>query len=188
MYEYHSAATTDATPTNSYAQLSWSGLNATLRAVGLDESIMFADVAWLAVSSGTGSFHGAAFEAGHVLTGDTDFVVGLSFSGSFGGGVPPHLFGGYQATDGAEGGHLRLVGATATGAALVLEYDSCDTSTAGGARVVAWLAVSSGTGDTRVHQQPTLSSDVAALLEMAISLRLPGYLRWRNGSDPCRDR
>ena len=188
-FEYRSAETIDAAaPTNSYAQLSWSGFNATTElAVGLDDSL-FADVAWLAVSTGVGAIHGVVFEAG-VLAADSDFVVDLVFGRSSFGGVPPHLFGGYMATDSAAGGHLRLVDASATGAAIAVEFDSCDAVITGGARVIGWLALaSSDIEDTRFHQQPTFPSDVAALLAMASELRLPDYLRWRNGSDPCRDR
>ena len=58
--------------------------------------------------------------------------------------------------------------------------------------MVGWMALATpGTtsiGDTRIHQRPTLPSDVTALLAMSTDLRLPAYLRWHNGSDPCRDR
>ena len=187
-YEYRSAEIAEGIPTNSYAQLSWSGLSIAVVAVGA-EIPLFADVGWFAVSNGTGTIHGEMLEAGYVSAGDSNLVVDVAFTGSF--GSAPHIFAAYQATNSAEGGHCRLVEAVGTRAAIALEYDSCEVVATGGARTVGWLALASATGnieDTHVNQQPTFPSDVAALLAMASDLRLPGYLRWHTGSDPCRDR
>ena len=189
-YEYRSAESTVAAPTNSYAQLSWHGvLNVTDGAAG-EEAALFADVGWFAVSNGTGSISGGLFEAGYMTAVDSSLVVDITFAGSFEGDTP-HIFAGYQATSSAEGGHCRLVEADLTKAAIALEYDSCDVVMTIGTRAVGWLALTSAADsseDTRVQQQPAYPPDVVALLAMASALRLPGYLRWRPGSDPCRDR
>ena len=188
-FEFRSSESVETAPTSSYAQISWSGFtNQTELDAGSDESL-FADVGWFALSNGTSRIEGEAFASGYLAAGDSNLVVEVTFAGSF--DVAPHMFAGYQATNSAEGGHCRLVEASPTGAAIALEYDSCDVVAAVGARTVGWMALASTTGnveDTRVHQQPTDPSDVAALLAMAPDLRLPGYLRWRTGSDPCRDR
>ena len=190
-FEYRSADPDNTAPINSYAQLSWSGLNMTVVAAGAVVPL-FADVGWFAVSTGTGSIDGEMLEAGYASAGASSLVVDVAFTGSFGGSgdIAPHIFAGYQATSTAAGGHCRLLAASRTGAAIALEYDSCYVAATGGARNVGWLALASATSneDTRVHQQPTFPSDVVALLAMASDLRLPGYLRWRTGSDPCRDR
>eukprot|EP01051_Picozoa_sp_SAG22_P000951 SAG22_NODE_31_length_27697_cov_7.384376_22_plen_298_part_00 len=194
-YEYRSAKSAEVTPTNSYAELSWQGFNGTdLNLAAGAVTALFADVGWFALANGTGSIDGKLFAAGYVSAGRSNLVVDVRFARSFdagGGDIAPHLFAGYQATGGAEGGHCRLVEASPTGAAIALEYDSCDAVVSGSTPTVGWLALASiagSTEDTRVHQQPTLPSDVEALLAMASELRLPGYLRWRSGSDPCRDR
>ena len=189
-FEYRSAQSAEisaAEVSNSYAQLSWHGFNVTTHVARADP--LFADVGWFAVSSGTGSIHGKIFEAGYVSTGDANLVVEVAFVD--GNGIAaPHMFAGYQAISSAKGGHCRLVEASPTGAAIALEFDSCNVAATGGASTVGWMSLSSAGNNngTRVHQQPTFPSDVAALLAMASDLRLPGYMRWHNGSDPCRDR
>lgn len=187
MYEYRSAETVESEPTNSFATLTWSGLNATMPGSDMP---LFAEVAWLAVPNGTGITQGLVFEAGYISVGQADLTVDASFAGT-GFNSPPLLFAGYFSIDRSKGGHLRLVECNEAGAALAIEFDSCEVTSEGANRVVAWLALPSTDatqGDTRVHQQPTQQSDVAALLDMATELQLPSYLRWRNGSDPCRDR
>ena len=57
--------------------------------------------------------------------------------------------------------------------------------------MISWVVIPTADGDTvksAVAQQPTNTSDVAALLQIRELLSLPDYLQWRNGSDPCRDR
>ena len=184
-YEYRSARTAGDVTTNSFAKLSWSsGFNATERVSG---DRVYALVGWLAVADGSGSIHGEAFVAGYAQA--VNLVVDVSFSRNF--EPPPLVFAGYHATDFAEGGHLRLIDANPTGAAIALEYDSCEVVPEG-SRMVGWMALATPSttsiGDTRIHQRPTLPSDVTALLAMSTDLRLPAYLRWHNGSDPCRDR
>ena len=71
-YEYRSGYTTDYSPTDSYAVLSWavggetfgavSGANSTNVTSTVDE--LFADVGWLACSVGHGTIHGSSFMSG----------------------------------------------------------------------------------------------------------------------------
>eukprot|EP01051_Picozoa_sp_SAG22_P001949 SAG22_NODE_82_length_21749_cov_10.719769_6_plen_692_part_00 len=188
-YEYQSAGAADAAPTNSFATLSWTGLsNAT--ALGSDVPV-FADVGWLAVANGTGSMHGIVHMAGYLVPLQSHLAVDVAFATSF--DSAPLMFAGYQSGihDVAKGGHLRLVESHEATATVAIEFDTCGVAAEGTERLVAWVALSTAAGtheDTRVHQMPTLQSDVTALLLMSAELKLPGYLRWRNGSDPCRDR
>eukprot|EP01051_Picozoa_sp_SAG22_P006322 SAG22_NODE_408_length_10942_cov_6.157429_7_plen_224_part_00 len=152
-YECRSAESPEDTPTNSYAKLSWRRFNVTDLSAGA-ESSLFADIGWLAVSSGTGSIDdGVMLEAGYVSATGSNLMVDVSFAGSF--DITPHLYAGYQAISSAEGGHGRLVEASQTGAAIALEYDSCDAIVvSGGARAVGWIAltnVESNIEDTGVH-------------------------------------
>ena len=80
-FEYRSADpdNTEAAPTNSYAQLSWSGLNMTVVAAGAVVPL-FADVGWFAVSIGTGSIDGEMLEAGYASAGASSLVVIAHFN------------------------------------------------------------------------------------------------------------
>ena len=183
-FEYRSVDSLDALqPTNSFATLSWTGFDATL-ALGSPDPV-FADVGWFACPNTVHQIQGATIKVGFAGAG-ADLVAAVHFHGSF--TVAPLIFVGYGSVDSFHGGHLRLVEANESAATVVVEFESCAAAPEIGDRHVGWLAIATGTEiDAQIHYQPTRHSDVEALLAMAVALRLPGYLRWKTGSDPCRD-
>ena len=183
-YEYHSAET-DEIPTNSFAVFTWTGFDETR--LGSDDPV-FADVGWFTTSAnGTNTM---GFQAGLIRTSDLAFDVSLAES--FASSPSWLVFAGLQSNAASDkSGSLRLVDSGVATSTLAVEFShSCDTFAAQDAdRTISWVALPSDTADARVHQQSTLSSDVAALLAIAFDLRLPTYLRgWRNGTDPCATR
>lgn len=188
-YEYRSANSADAgEPVDSFAALSWTGLSNSSGRLSNSSAFLdpvYADVGWFACQNDShgGSARGLlAFEAGYVLAGDADLVVDVLFRDF---ATPPLLFGGYQATDTANGGHLRLIEAGEAAAAVAIEFGSCGVVPEAADRFVGWVVMQGDAAEsTRIHQQPTLASDVAALVMIATQLRLPSYLRWQSGTDP----
>ena len=115
-YEYRSGYTTDYSPTDSYAQLSWIVGTVSFGSAGTNSSNvtstaaeMSATVGWLACPPGSGTIHGSHFQAG-VVSGDADLATHITFASPF--ADPPRLFGSMTSTSDLNS-HLRLSEAAA---------------------------------------------------------------------------
>jgi hypothetical protein len=203
-YEYRSAASREAAPTDSYAVLALSldsgmtGLkliNDTLtlpqlytqpNAIETDAAALHADVAWLAFMTGYGTMNGRSLHAGYATT-TSDLTISVDFGHRF--AVAPMVFAGLISTDSLSG-HLRLLTASEGQFSLATEYDTCNFVVNAAETVISWIAIPSGHDklNAAVVQHPTNSSDTGALLRIRELLSLPDYLQWHNGSDPCGDR
>eukprot|EP01051_Picozoa_sp_SAG22_P006924 SAG22_NODE_469_length_10143_cov_5.595181_6_plen_167_part_00 len=159
---------------------------------GATDTKIVANVGWFACnqqnSNGTrqGSLHGVQFLAGYAQV-EADLVVDVAFDRRF--STAAAVFGGIVSIGMSPGGHLRLLQSDETEMSMAIEYDSCEPVHQSVSSLLGWMALPGlvdGGGDatTRLAQQPTLASDVAALLQIGEDLRLPGYLRWHRGSDP----
>jgi hypothetical protein len=184
-FECRSAASDDAVATTSHAVLAWTSSEEF--DVGQNSEPLFADVGWFAVSNGA-----SLFETGFSASEGGDLAVDLVFTGPF--AAPPLVFAALQSSSAIDSrGNLRLVENSDGAAILQVErLDSCDALrflTTVGDRSFAWVALSASSNDAlanaRVHQEATFSNDVAAVLAMAGELRLPAYMRWTAGTDPC---
>lgn len=158
---------------------------------GSSETI-FADVGWLALANGSGTIDALQLQSGWVMVTNLMDETGLSVDITFQQGFasPPLMFASYVSIGTSPGGHLRLVSSDESSTVLALEYDSCDVMAKDDEHLVGWVALSSSNAGAsgRVHPLPTAPSDTAALLDFSSAVRLPAYYRWRNGSDPCRER
>jgi hypothetical protein len=192
-YEYRSGYTTDYSPINSFAQLSWSvagetfgtvsGSNSTNVTSTADE--LYADVGWLACSAGHGTIHGNIFEAG-LIAGDVNLATTIRFASAFTN--PPRVFGAVISKSDLSS-HLRLSETVADQATVAIEYDACDAVFVSVDTAVGWIALAAVGGQSvRVSQRQTLATDTAALHAIGTALQLPEYFHWRNMSDPCGDR
>jgi hypothetical protein len=191
-YEYHSGYTTDYSPTNSFAELSWSvggeAFGATSGSYSTNVSNtaheLYADVGWLACSTGEGMIHTSSFQSG-IVSGDAtlSLTTSITFGARF--DTTPTLFAAIISTSRLSA-HLRLLTASEQQFSIATEYDTCNVIVGGGDHLLGWIAM--GVPGSTVSQQPTRVQDVAALLRIREALGLPDYLQWRNGSDPCTDR
>jgi hypothetical protein len=193
-YEYRSAETTDAIPTNSYAELAWlnyddsATIDSAANMTDLPSVELFADVGWLACSVGSGAMQTSFLQAGFqgVMAGlQATVVFGTSFD------TAPLVFASLFSTD-KKSGHLRLLEASEDHTSIAVEFDTCNVIVDDSDNTFAWVAIASPDGvpahTTAILQQPTNTSDMIALLAIKNALGLPEYLQWQNGSDPCRDR
>jgi hypothetical protein len=195
-YEFRSAANREAVPTDSYASLTYSTGDGTpaftnltderSSAIELDTHPVYADIGWLACMPGSSTINGQLLHADFAQT-TPELTTTVDFGNRF--VVTPMVFAGLGST-GHFSGHLRLLAASIRQMSLATEYDTCNFVVDAGERLISWIVISapSETVKSAVSQQPTNASDVAALLRIKELLSLPGYLQWRNGSDPCRDR
>jgi hypothetical protein len=194
VYEYRSADSLDATPTNSYAVLTWASEGASIAISSLNstETVvstvdLFADVGWLACAPGTGTMHGEQLEAS--FASFTLSPVTVNFGAHF--TTAPIIFATLIST-GRLSAHLRLLEARQQHVSIATEYDTCNIVVDSDDHLLGWIAVAFpaaiGAVDSRVSQRSTQPSDVAALLSIREALGLPDYLQWHNGSDPCTDR
>jgi hypothetical protein len=191
-YEYHSGYSTDYSPTDSFAELSWSVRGETFDAVPGSPSTtmvstaqeLYAEVGWLACSAGQGTIHTSRFQSGLAAA---DVTLSLTTSITFGArfDTTPILLASVIST-GRLSAHLRLLKASEQQVSIATEYNTCDFIVGSGHHMVGWIAM--GAQGSAVSQRPTMAQDVAALLSIRESLGLPDYLQWRNGSDPCTDR
>ena len=193
-YEYRSGTASDDSPTNSYAQLSWSvggktfgaasGSNRTNVTSTADE--LYADVGWLACNVGQGSsIHGNAFESG-LIARDERLTTDLQFASAF--ADTPRIFGSIISSEGLSS-HLRLLETAPEQATVAIEYDTCHAVFVNAEAKIGWIALAAIAGQSvHVRQRQTLPTDTSALLAIGAALRLPEYLHWRNNSDPCADR
>eukprot|EP01046_Picozoa_sp_COSAG06_P017973 COSAG06_NODE_1237_length_10134_cov_17.263777_1_plen_1586_part_10 len=194
VYEYRSGDTTDYSPTDSYAELSWSAGGVTVGAVSGSNSTnvtstaeeLYADVGWLACDAGHGTLHAHSFQSGLVVA-DASLATTLHFGSAF-SVSPPRIFAGIV-SDADLSSHLRLTAAATEQAAVAIEYDTCEAVFDSAATMVGWIALAAPDGDSvRVAERQTLQTDSAALLSIGDALQLPDYYHWRNSSDPCIDR
>jgi hypothetical protein len=191
-YEYHSGYSTDYSPTDSFAELSWSLRGEVFDAAsGAHSTTMVdtahelnAEVGWLACSAGRGTIHTSSFLSGMVAA---DVTRGLTTRINFGARFDntPILLASVISTGGLRA-HLRLLEASEQQVSIATEYDACDFIVGGQHHLLSWIAM--GAQGLAVLQRPTRAQDVAALLSIRESLGLPEHLQWRNGSDPCTDR
>ena len=193
VYEYRSGYTADYSPTDSYAELSWTVGGKTFGAVAGSNSTnltttareISADVGWLACSAGQGTLHTRSFLSGLVVTG-ASLATAVHFGSAF--SEAPRIFAAVV-TDADLSTHLRLMASATEQASIATEYDTCEAVFDTAETTVAWIALSAMDGQSvHVVQRQTLPSDSAALLSIGDALQLPDYYRWRNGSDACVDR
>ena len=197
VYEYRSADTSDATPTNSYAMLTWTsegasaatGASANYTEIAASGVELYADVGWLACAPGTGVLHGQQLEAGFAPVASGSTTTSIEFGAGF--ATIPIVFSTIISTGGLDV-HLRLLKATEERISIATEYDTCNIVVDYDDHVLAWIVTAPpanvGALESAVLQQPTRAQDVKALLTIRESLGLPDYLQWHNGSDPCSDR
>jgi hypothetical protein len=196
VYEYRSADTSDATPTNSYAVLTWTsegasaatGASANYTEIVGSGMELYADIGWLACAPGTGLLNEQQLEAGFapVASGST---TSLEFGARF--NTVPIVFSTIISTSGLDV-HLRLLKATEEQISIATEYDTCNFVINSDNHVLAWIITmpptNVGAVQSAVKQQLTRVNDVTALLTIRESLGLPDDLQGHNGSDPCSDR
>jgi hypothetical protein len=192
VYESRSVRDWDTTPTDSYAVLvtsSEDGVSTLVVANQTDTELaisqLYADVGWLVCLPGSGFMNSHPLEAGFLMA-TPDLTTRIDFSKHF--TTIPMVFAGLSSTS-ALGGHLRLLEATTGHGSLATEYDTCN-FVVESKRMLSWIAISTLTEtiDLAVSQRPTNASDTNALLQITELLSLPDYLKWHNGTDPCRDR
>lgn len=127
VYEYRSGLVDDYTPTNSYAELSWttrgvtfgavaSGSNGTNATKTADE--LYADVGWLVCSPGGGRLHATSFLSG-LTCADASLVTTIGFGSAF--STTPRIFAAVV-SDAHLSSHLRLTAASVEQAAIAVEY------------------------------------------------------------------
>ena len=187
VYEYRSASTEDDVALSSYATLSWTAQlqNNVNDTIGREYNGLFLDLAWLAVVNGTGAMQSEVFAASYIHS-ESDMMVKIPFAGQF--DFAPDVFAGYFSSSDNSVANPRLIKSDSTVSLVAIEYDECEVRVVEGGYLLSWMAISSADDHAKVDVVPTLASDVAALLVIASELRLPGYLHWINGSDPCRGR
>jgi hypothetical protein len=198
VYEYRSADSLDATPTNSYAVLKWvSAISTATGAGNYTDTVasgvtaplveLYADVGWLACATGNGAMNSQQLEAGFVSF--TRSPVRISFGAGF--VTAPLVFATLISTDRLSA-HLRLLEAGQQHASIATEYDTCNFVVDNDDHLLGWIAMALpaaiGAVESKFSRRLTNSSDVIALLSIRESLGLPDYLQWHNGSDPCSDR
>eukprot|EP01051_Picozoa_sp_SAG22_P004156 SAG22_NODE_215_length_14950_cov_4.960676_7_plen_1457_part_00 len=193
-YEYRAAGRLGQLVSNPFAVLSWTIQDGSITSMPVDSNdrLTYADVGWLACPSGTSTIGaGIQYQAGYTTT--VDLAVDIVFDSAARFEITPALFASTVSTDAVPGRHPRLLAADSSGARFAVEMVTCDDlNSARNSQpvVMGWIALASpGTvDDARLQQSPTQTSDIAALLAAAHKMRLPAYLRWRNGSDPCHNR